>query len=160
MSLITTDITMDSVRPLCPSVGLSQREAEKRLQQVGPNDPSPCERGELLLELLVLFVNPLVMILLIAVLISIVLGQVTDAAIIFVFAMFSVAINFIQTYRSDLALPWSPLVRLLGFTALPLPFFLFLGISTITYLLLVEAAKRKFFPVSHRQPTSLAEAAE
>jgi P-type Mg2+ transporter len=101
MSLITTDITMDSVRPLCPSVGLSQREAEKRLQQVGPNDSSPCERGELLLELLVLFVNPLVMILLIAVLISIVLGQVTDAAIIFVIAMLSVAINFIQTYRSE-----------------------------------------------------------
>jgi P-type Mg2+ transporter len=55
-----------------------------------------------------------------------------------------------------LALPWSPLARLLGFTALPLPFFLFLGISTITYLLLVEAAKRKFFAVSHKHAGTLA----
>ena len=36
---------------------------------------------------------------------------------------------------------------------------LFLGIST-TYLLLVEAAKRKFFAASHHQATSLAEAAK
>jgi len=101
MSLITTDITLDSVRPPSPDLGLSQREAEERLRQVGPNDPSPRKRGALLTELLVLFVNPLVIILLIAVLISIVVGQVTDAAIIFVIAMLSVVINFIQTYRSE-----------------------------------------------------------
>jgi hypothetical protein len=113
MSLITTDITMDSVRPPSPNLGLSQREAEGRLRQVGPNDPSPRKQGALLLAV--------------------------------------VAVG--------LALPWSPLAGVLGFTALPLPFFLFLGISTITYLLLVEAAKRKFLAVSHHQATSLAEAA-
>jgi len=101
MSLITTDITLDSVRPPSPDLGLSQREAEERLREVGPNDPSPRKRGALLTELLVLFVNPLVIILLIAVLISIVVGQVTDAAIIFVITMLSVLINFIQTYRSE-----------------------------------------------------------
>src|SRR4030095_8006165 len=69
-------------------------------------------------------------------------------------------VNKLAVVAIGLALPWSPLAGLLGFTALPLPFFLFLGVSTITYLLLVEAAKRKFFPVSHRQPPSLAEAAE
>lgn len=44
---------------------------------------------------------------------------------------------------------------LLGFTALPLPFFLFLGISTITYLFLVELAKRKFFAVSRQHAQTL-----
>ncbi len=81
--------------------GLTQREAEERLRQVGPNDPSPRKRGALLIELVVLFLNPLVIILLIAVLISVVVGQVTDASIIFVIAMLSVVINFIQTYRSE-----------------------------------------------------------
>jgi Mg2+-importing ATPase len=81
--------------------GLTQREAEERLRQVGPNDPSPRKRGALLIELFVLFLNPLVIILLIAVLISVVVGQVTDATIIFVIAILSVVINFIQTYRSE-----------------------------------------------------------
>jgi P-type Mg2+ transporter len=81
--------------------GLTQREAEERLRQVGSNDPSPRRRGALLVELLVLFLNPLVIILLIAIVISIAVGHVTDAAIIFVIAMLSVVINFIQTYRSE-----------------------------------------------------------
>jgi Mg2+-importing ATPase len=42
-------------------------------------------------------------------------------------------------------LPVSPLAGLLGFTRLPLPFVLFLIVSTLTYLLLVEAGKRLFF---------------
>ena len=44
-----------------------------------------------------------------------------------------------------IALPYSPLARLLGFTTLPGPFFTFLAISTATYLLLVEVAKRLLF---------------
>jgi len=97
MSLVTTATTKDSVEAPLSDLGLSQREAEERLRQVGSNDPSPRKRGALLIELLVLFLNPLVIILLIAVLISVVVGQVTDAAIIFVIAMLSVVINFIQT---------------------------------------------------------------
>jgi Mg2+-importing ATPase len=42
-------------------------------------------------------------------------------------------------------LPYSPLAHHLGFTALPGPFFTFLAISTVTYLLLVELAKKKLF---------------
>jgi Mg2+-importing ATPase len=42
-------------------------------------------------------------------------------------------------------LPFSPLAELLGFTPLPRPFFAFLAISTITYLLLVEWAKHFLF---------------
>ncbi|MGA7223097.1 MAG: HAD-IC family P-type ATPase, partial [Candidatus Acidiferrales bacterium] len=42
-------------------------------------------------------------------------------------------------------LPYSPLAKLLGFTSLPTPFFTFLAISTLTYLLLVEWAKGLLF---------------
>jgi Mg2+-importing ATPase len=83
--------------------GLTQREAGERLGQFGPNDPSPRKHGALVLELLLLFLNPLVIILLIASVLSVVVGQTADAVIIFVIAMLSVAINFIQTYRSERA---------------------------------------------------------
>jgi Mg2+-importing ATPase len=83
--------------------GLTQREAEERLRRFGLNDPSPRKQGALAFELLLLFLNPLVIILLIASVISIAVGQTADAVIIFVIAMLSVAINFIQTYRSERA---------------------------------------------------------
>jgi Mg2+-importing ATPase len=65
-------------------------------------------------------------------------------------------LNTLAVVAVGLALPWSPLAGLLGFTPLPLPFLLFLGISTITYLLLVEAAKRKFFEASRKHAGILA----
>jgi Mg2+-importing ATPase len=40
-------------------------------------------------------------------------------------------------------LPFSPLAGLLGFTQLPAAYFTFLAVATATYLLLVEAAKRR-----------------
>jgi Mg2+-importing ATPase len=42
-------------------------------------------------------------------------------------------------------LPYSPVSTVLGFTALPVPFFLALVAMIVTYLLLVEVAKRWFF---------------
>jgi Mg2+-importing ATPase len=54
-------------------------------------------------------------------------------------------LNTLTIVGVDVLLPFSPLARLLGFSPLPVPFFLFLGISTLTYLLLVEVAKRRFF---------------
>jgi len=42
-------------------------------------------------------------------------------------------------------IPYAPLARDLGFTALPGPFYAFLAISTATYLFLVEFAKRRLF---------------
>ena len=87
-----------------PLPGLTQLEAEERLRQYGFNDPAPRKHGALALELLLLFLNPLVIILLIASLISVVVGQPVDASIILVIAMLSVTINFVQTYRSQRAL--------------------------------------------------------
>jgi len=44
-----------------------------------------------------------------------------------------------------LYLPFSPLAGMLGFTAMPASFFIFLTVATAAYLLLVEAAKRRLF---------------
>src|ERR1700693_1554612 len=82
------------------AAGLTTQEAEKRLSQYGPNDPRPSRRGELIFELLHLFLNPLVIILLVATVISAILGQKIEAEIIFVMVVFSVIIDFVQTYRS------------------------------------------------------------
>ena len=97
----TTEEPKQAAAPFC---GLTEAEARERLRKFGPNDPAPRRRTALVLELLVLFVNPLVVILLIACVLSAVLGQRTDALIIFVIAMSSVAINFFQTYRSSHAI--------------------------------------------------------
>jgi Mg2+-importing ATPase len=42
-------------------------------------------------------------------------------------------------------IPFSPVARILGFTALPAPFFFFLAAATVAYLAMVEVAKRRLF---------------
>lgn len=84
--------------------GLTSDEAAERLARFGPNDPTPVRRGALALEILQLFLNPLVVILLVAALISAVLGERVDALIIAVIVVLSIAINFTQTYRSRRAI--------------------------------------------------------
>src|SRR5579864_2268720 len=85
-------------------VGLTSQEAQKRLSQYGPNDPTPVRRDALVQELLILFVNPLVIILLVAAIASSMLGQRVDAGIIIVMVLLGVSINFVQTYRSQRAI--------------------------------------------------------
>jgi P-type Mg2+ transporter len=84
--------------------GLTSKEAQERLSQYGPNEPTPVAHGAIARELLALLVNPLVIILLIAAVISGVLGQTADAGIIFVMVVLGVSINFVQTYRSQRAI--------------------------------------------------------
>ncbi|MBZ5607947.1 MAG: magnesium-translocating P-type ATPase [Acidobacteriia bacterium] len=83
--------------------GLTSEEAAERLERYGPNDPAPSRRRSSVVQLLVLFLNPLVMILLIAAAASAFLGQVVDASIIAAIVVLSVAINFVQTFRSERA---------------------------------------------------------
>ncbi len=84
--------------------GLSSQEAQDLLSKWGPNDPTPVRRGALAVELLILFLNPLVIILLVASAASAILGQPVDASIIFVMVLLGVTINFVQTYRSQRAI--------------------------------------------------------
>ncbi|HXP80127.1 MAG TPA: magnesium-translocating P-type ATPase [Verrucomicrobiae bacterium] len=85
-------------------VGLTSQEAQERLSQYGPNDPTPVRRGALIQELLILFVNPLVILLLVAGIVSGLLGQKADAGIIIVLVLLGISINFVQTYRSQRAI--------------------------------------------------------
>jgi Mg2+-importing ATPase len=84
--------------------GLTSDQAAERLAQFGPNDPTPVRRCALAIEILLLFLNPLVVILLVAALISAFLGQHVDALIIVLIVVFSIAINFAQTFRSRRAI--------------------------------------------------------
>ena len=86
-----------------PTEGLTSHEAEARLKEFGPNDPAPQRRLSPILELLRLFLNPLVMILLIAAVASAFLGEKVDAGIIIVIVLMSVGVDFTQTYRSQKA---------------------------------------------------------
>ena len=84
--------------------GLTSQQAEARLEEFGPNDPTPRRRRSPVLELLRLFLNPLVMILLIAAVASGFLGEKVDAGIIFAIVLMSVYVDFTQTYRSQKAI--------------------------------------------------------
>ncbi|MGH9703689.1 MAG: HAD-IC family P-type ATPase, partial [Candidatus Acidiferrales bacterium] len=55
------------------------------------------------------------------------------------------AITTVMITVAGIVLPFSPAARALGFLPLPGAYFVFLGISTLTYLLLVEFAKRRLF---------------
>src|SRR5215471_6748038 len=86
-----------------PGSGLTSEEARLRLEKYGPNEPVRSRRWSALHELLGLIANPLVLILLIAALASALLGERTDALIVVVIVVTGIAINFAQTYRSQVA---------------------------------------------------------
>jgi len=90
--------------PVLSLTGFSSQEAAERLAKYGPNDPAPTRRGAFAIELLSLFLNPLVIILLVASAVSAVLGQKIDAGIIVVLVLLGIIINFVQTFRSQRAI--------------------------------------------------------
>jgi Mg2+-importing ATPase len=83
--------------------GLSTTEARLRLSKIGPNEPVSSRRTSGLVQILLLFVNPLAIILLVASAISAAVGEVINASIIALMVLLSAALNFIQTYRSQRA---------------------------------------------------------
>jgi P-type Mg2+ transporter len=83
--------------------GLTTQEARDRLEKFGPNEPTSVRRTAAIRPLLVFLVNPLVVILLIASLVSAALGEVINASIVIAMVLMSVALNFVQTYRSHRA---------------------------------------------------------
>lgn len=84
--------------------GLSEAEAERRFAEFGPNDPAPTRRRSTVFALVLLFLNPLAIVLLVAALFSALLGQRVDATIIVLVILLGSAINFWQTYRSERAI--------------------------------------------------------
>ncbi len=83
--------------------GLSSEEVQRRLAQYGTNEPTHPARLAGITEFLVFFVNPLVIILLVASFISAILGERLNAIIIVSMVLLSVTINYLQTHRSQQA---------------------------------------------------------
>jgi Mg2+-importing ATPase len=83
--------------------GLTSAEAQRRLKEYGANETVSAQRLGAIQRLLHQLADPLVLILLAASLISAVLGQQLNAVIITVIVLLSVALNFVQTSRSQQA---------------------------------------------------------
>jgi Mg2+-importing ATPase len=62
--------------------GLTAEEVHKRLRESGPNEPTVGRHGATIQQLLVFLANPLVLILLVASIITAILGEVLNASII------------------------------------------------------------------------------
>src|SRR5690349_24759156 len=71
--------------------GLTSQEAQRRLSEVGFNEPITVQRVAGVSQLFRLFLNPLVAILLIASLVSAFLGDIINASIIVVMVLLGVA---------------------------------------------------------------------
>jgi magnesium-transporting ATPase (P-type) len=72
--------------------------------QACPNGPAPAKRTTPLVELVRLFANPLIAVLLVASIVSAAIGEWLNATIIVALVLLGAAINFIQTYHSHRAI--------------------------------------------------------
>ncbi len=86
------------------SHGLSEKEAERRLDEHGPNDFA---KGEEVSKLEILFAqikNPLLIVLVMAAIISLLAGKEADAIVIAIVIVVNTLIGFFQEYRAEEAL--------------------------------------------------------
>lgn len=84
--------------------GLAPEEAQSRLGQYGPNELRQEGKASPLALFFNQFKNILIVILLIATLLSALVGEYVDAVIIFVIIVFCAGLGFIQEYRAERAL--------------------------------------------------------
>ncbi len=84
--------------------GLSSEEARKRLERFGPNELQEKPRPTLLQMLLAQFNNFLVILLIVASLVSAVLGELTDAAMIMAIVVLNSVMGVIQESKAEQAM--------------------------------------------------------
>jgi Mg2+-importing ATPase len=80
--------------------GLSEEEAKKRILEYGHNEPAKKKKRTILIQVLSKFVNPLVIVLLIIAGFSLFFGEKISAILVFLMAMMSIFLSFIQEYRA------------------------------------------------------------
>ncbi|MBC7328211.1 calcium-transporting P-type ATPase, PMR1-type [bacterium] len=84
--------------------GLSEGEAEKRLQIYGPNELKETRRRHPLLMFLSQFADFLIIVLIAAAIISLLTGEITDFAVIIAVLILNALMGFIQEYRAEKAI--------------------------------------------------------
>jgi len=84
--------------------GLSSEEAQRRLEVFGYNEIEERKKVSPLMMFLNQFKDVLIIILLIATLVSLALGEILDATVIFAIVIACAVLGFVQEYRSEKAL--------------------------------------------------------
>ena len=87
-----------------PARGMSQAEAARRLAQHGANELAKEERASPITLFFAQFKNTLIIILLVATILSALLGEIVDAIIISAIVLFCAVLGFVQEYRAERAL--------------------------------------------------------
>jgi Ca2+-transporting ATPase len=87
-----------------PLNGLTPDEARRRLERVGPNELKHEEAVSPITIFIHQFKNILIVILIVAVILSALVGELVDAAIILIIVVFCAALGFVQEYRAERAL--------------------------------------------------------
>ncbi len=80
--------------------GLTEKEAQKRIEEYGHNEPAKRKKRTILIQILSRFINPLVIVLLIIAAFSIFFGEKISALLVSLMAIMSVFLSFIQEYRA------------------------------------------------------------
>jgi Mg2+-importing ATPase len=80
--------------------GLVDAEAKKRLEEYGYNEPARKKERAIIVQILVKFLNPLVIVLLVIAGFSIFFGEKISAILVILMAIMSVFLSFIQEYRA------------------------------------------------------------
>jgi Ca2+-transporting ATPase len=84
--------------------GLHNAEAEERLNQYGKNELTEKKKTAVLIILLNQFKDVMIFILLIAAVISFVVGDIKDAVVILIIVLLNAVIGFVQEYRAEKAM--------------------------------------------------------
>ncbi|HOJ31422.1 MAG TPA: magnesium-translocating P-type ATPase [bacterium] len=80
--------------------GLSDEEAEQRLQEYGFNELFKPKKRSIVFQIASKFLNPLVIVLLIIAIFSIVFGEIASAILVILMAIGSVSLSFFQEHRA------------------------------------------------------------
>src|SRR6187401_166366 len=84
--------------------GLAAAEAGKRLHEVGPNELQEAKKKTIAVMLLLQFKDVMILILLVAAIISGLIGDLTDSIVILVIVVINAIIGFFQEYRAEKAM--------------------------------------------------------
>jgi len=87
-----------------PDRGLAAEEVQNRLRQYGPNELTQEEKASAWDIFFAQFKNILIVILIVATILSALVGEYVDAGIIFVIIVFCAVLGFVQEYRAERAL--------------------------------------------------------